>query len=46
MRTIAEKYLDEGKDEMIKMMIKNGSAIEEIARMTRLAVTRINELLK
>ncbi len=36
----------EGEAKLIKMMINNGSSIEEVARMTRLSVTRINELLK
>ncbi|HJD57293.1 MAG TPA: transposase, partial [Rickettsia endosymbiont of Sericostoma sp. HW-2014] len=36
----------EGEAKLIKMMINNGSSIEEIARMTRLSITRINELLK
>ncbi len=35
-----------GKADMIKMMIKNGHSVEEIAKMTRLSVTKINELLK
>ncbi|MCC8398190.1 MAG: Rpn family recombination-promoting nuclease/putative transposase [Rickettsia endosymbiont of Labidopullus appendiculatus] len=35
-----------GEAELIKMMIKNGNSIEEVARMTRLSITRINELLK
>jgi predicted transposase/invertase (TIGR01784 family) len=35
-----------GEAKLIKMMINNGSSIEEVARMTRLSVTRINELLK
>jgi predicted transposase/invertase (TIGR01784 family) len=35
-----------GEAKLIKMMIKNGNSIEEVARMTRLSVTRINELLK
>ncbi|MDN3030967.1 MAG: Rpn family recombination-promoting nuclease/putative transposase [Candidatus Tisiphia sp.] len=35
-----------GEANLIKMMINNGSSIEEVARMTRLSVTRINELLK
>ncbi len=50
MKTVAEKYIDEGKAEgkaeVIKMMINNGSAIEEISRLTKLSVTKINELLK
>ncbi|MDN3030072.1 MAG: Rpn family recombination-promoting nuclease/putative transposase [Candidatus Tisiphia sp.] len=36
----------EGEAKLIKMMINNGSSIEEVARMTRLSITRINELLK
>ncbi|UCM85393.1 MAG: Rpn family recombination-promoting nuclease/putative transposase [Rickettsia endosymbiont of Culicoides impunctatus] len=35
-----------GEAKLIKMMIKSGNSIEEVARMTRLSVTRINELLK
>ncbi len=35
-----------GKADMIKMLIKNGHSVEEIAKMTRLSVTKINELLK
>ncbi|KAJ6625043.1 Recombination-promoting nuclease pSLT051 [Pseudolycoriella hygida] len=35
-----------GEAKLIKMMIKNGNSIEEVARMTRLSITRINELLK
>mgnify|MGYP006318134987 CR=1 FL=1 len=35
-----------GEAKLIQMMIKNGSSIEEIARMTRLSITKINELLK
>ncbi|MCC8398113.1 MAG: hypothetical protein LN569_02230 [Rickettsia endosymbiont of Labidopullus appendiculatus] len=35
-----------GEAKLIKMMINNGSSIEEVARMTRLSITRINELLK
>ncbi|MCC8371902.1 MAG: Rpn family recombination-promoting nuclease/putative transposase [Rickettsia endosymbiont of Pseudomimeciton antennatum] len=35
-----------GEAKLIKMMIKNGNSIEEIARMTRLSITKINELLK
>ncbi|MDN3030275.1 MAG: Rpn family recombination-promoting nuclease/putative transposase [Candidatus Tisiphia sp.] len=37
---------DEGEAKLIKMMINNGNSIEEVARMTRLSITRINELLK
>jgi predicted transposase/invertase (TIGR01784 family) len=37
---------EEGKAKLIKMMIENGSSIEEIAKMTGLAITRINELLE
>ncbi|WP_375334028.1 Rpn family recombination-promoting nuclease/putative transposase [Candidatus Tisiphia endosymbiont of Xenochironomus xenolabis] len=36
----------EGEAKLIKMMIKNGNSIEEVARMTRLSIARINELLK
>ncbi len=36
----------EGEAKLIKMMINNGNSIEEVARMTRLSITRINELLK
>ncbi|OZG31451.1 transposase [Rickettsia endosymbiont of Culicoides newsteadi] len=36
----------EGETKLIKMMINNGNSIEEVARMTRLSITRINELLK
>ncbi|WP_341748625.1 Rpn family recombination-promoting nuclease/putative transposase [Candidatus Tisiphia endosymbiont of Sialis lutaria] len=35
-----------GEAKLIKMMINNGNSIEEVARMTRLSITRINELLK
>jgi predicted transposase/invertase (TIGR01784 family) len=42
----AVKWKAEGKAEMIKMMINNGSSIEEISRLTKLSVTKINELLK
>ncbi|MCC8371828.1 MAG: hypothetical protein LN568_03660 [Rickettsia endosymbiont of Pseudomimeciton antennatum] len=35
-----------GEGKLIKMMIKNGNSIEEIARITRLPITKINELLK
>ncbi|UCM85891.1 MAG: Rpn family recombination-promoting nuclease/putative transposase [Rickettsia endosymbiont of Culicoides impunctatus] len=35
-----------GEAKLIKMMIKNGNSIEEVARMTRLSIARINELLK
>ncbi|UCM85884.1 MAG: hypothetical protein LF885_01040 [Rickettsia endosymbiont of Culicoides impunctatus] len=34
-----------GEAKLIKMMIKNGTSIEEIARITRLSITKINELL-
>jgi predicted transposase/invertase (TIGR01784 family) len=58
MKTIAQKYIEEGEArgeargktegqaELVRIMIKNGSSIEEIARMTRLSITKINELLK
>ncbi|MCC8398249.1 MAG: Rpn family recombination-promoting nuclease/putative transposase [Rickettsia endosymbiont of Labidopullus appendiculatus] len=50
MPSIAQVWKEEGiqigKAELIKMMIKNGNSIEEVARMTRLSITRINELLK
>ncbi|WP_425360182.1 MULTISPECIES: Rpn family recombination-promoting nuclease/putative transposase [unclassified Candidatus Tisiphia] len=36
----------EGKAELIKMMIENGSSIEEVAKITKLSVAKINELLK
>ncbi|MDN3030157.1 MAG: Rpn family recombination-promoting nuclease/putative transposase [Candidatus Tisiphia sp.] len=36
----------EGEAKLIKMMINNGNSIDEVARMTRLSITRINELLK
>ncbi|MCC8483070.1 MAG: transposase [Rickettsia endosymbiont of Labidopullus appendiculatus] len=36
----------EGEAKLIKMMINNGNSIEEVARMTRLSITKINELLK
>lgn len=47
----AEEYLiktskAEGKAELVRLMIKNGSSIEEIARMTKLSITEINELFK
>jgi predicted transposase YdaD len=35
-----------GEAKLIKMMIENGSSIEEIARMTKLSIAKINELLK
>ncbi|WP_425360655.1 MULTISPECIES: Rpn family recombination-promoting nuclease/putative transposase [unclassified Candidatus Tisiphia] len=35
-----------GEAKLIKMMINNGSSIEEIARITGLSITKINELLK
>jgi predicted transposase/invertase (TIGR01784 family) len=35
-----------GEAKLIKMMIKNGNSIDEVARMTRLSIARINELLK
>ncbi|MCC8397759.1 MAG: Rpn family recombination-promoting nuclease/putative transposase [Rickettsia endosymbiont of Labidopullus appendiculatus] len=41
-----DKAREEGKSELIKMMIKNGSSVEEIARMTKLSIAKINELLK
>jgi uncharacterized protein YqeY len=50
MKTIAQKYIEEGEArgeaKLIQIMIKNGSSVEEIARMTRLSITKINELLK
>ncbi|WP_341750378.1 Rpn family recombination-promoting nuclease/putative transposase [Candidatus Tisiphia endosymbiont of Sialis lutaria] len=36
----------EGKAELIKMMIENGSSIEEVAEITKLSVAKITELLK
>ncbi len=36
----------EGEAKLIKMMINNGSSIEEVARITGLSITKINELLK
>ncbi len=56
MRTIAEKYIDEdiaqgiqigeakGKAKIIKMMLKAGSSIEIISKMTGLSVTEIRSL--
>ncbi|WP_341756318.1 MULTISPECIES: Rpn family recombination-promoting nuclease/putative transposase [unclassified Candidatus Tisiphia] len=35
-----------GEAKLIKMMISNGSSIEEVARMTGLSITKINDLLK
>ncbi|HJD57199.1 MAG TPA: transposase, partial [Rickettsia endosymbiont of Sericostoma sp. HW-2014] len=35
-----------GEAKLIKMMINNGSSIEEVARITGLSITKINELLK
>lgn len=54
MRTIAQKYIEEGEvrgiqigeARLVKTMRDNGSSIEEIARMTRLSVAKIRELLK
>ncbi|WP_250311483.1 Rpn family recombination-promoting nuclease/putative transposase [Rickettsia endosymbiont of Oedothorax gibbosus] len=36
----------EGEAKLIKMMINNGSSIEEVVRITGLSITKINELLK
>ena len=36
----------EGEAKLIKMMINNGNSIEEVARITGLSITKINELLK
>ena len=35
-----------GEAKLIKMMINNGSSIEEVARITGLSITKIKELLK
>ncbi|WP_250311324.1 Rpn family recombination-promoting nuclease/putative transposase [Rickettsia endosymbiont of Oedothorax gibbosus] len=35
-----------GEAKLIKMMINNGSSIEEVAKITGLSITKINELLK
>ncbi|WP_341748515.1 Rpn family recombination-promoting nuclease/putative transposase [Candidatus Tisiphia endosymbiont of Sialis lutaria] len=35
-----------GEAKLIKMMINNGNSIEEVARITGLSITKINELLK
>lgn len=35
-----------GEARLVKTMIKNGSSIEEISRMTKLSITKIRELLK
>ncbi|UCM86255.1 MAG: hypothetical protein LF885_03330 [Rickettsia endosymbiont of Culicoides impunctatus] len=35
-----------GEAKLIKMMINNGSSIEEVVRITGLSITKINELLK
>ncbi len=35
-----------GEAKLIKMMINNGSSIEEVARITGLSITKINELLE
>ncbi|WP_250311074.1 Rpn family recombination-promoting nuclease/putative transposase [Rickettsia endosymbiont of Oedothorax gibbosus] len=36
----------EGEAKLIKMMINNGSSIEEVAKITGLSITKINELLE
>lgn len=50
MRTIAQKYIEEGeargKAELVHMMIANGVSIENISKMTKLSIVKINELLK
>ena len=70
MRTIAQKYIDEGKAEgvklgkaegvklgeakgvklgeakLVKTMLSNGVSIENISKMTKLSIAKINELLK
>ncbi len=35
-----------GEAKLIKMMIENGSSIEEVAKITKLSVAKITELLK
>ncbi|WP_425362530.1 Rpn family recombination-promoting nuclease/putative transposase [Candidatus Tisiphia endosymbiont of Hybos culiciformis] len=35
-----------GEAKLIKMMIENGSSIEEVAKITSLSITRINQLLE
>ncbi|XVN43537.1 MAG: hypothetical protein RCG15_04600 [Candidatus Rickettsia vulgarisii] len=46
MRTIAQKYIDEGETKLVKTMIANGVSIEQIAKMTKMSIARINEVLK
>ncbi|MCC8484137.1 MAG: transposase, partial [Rickettsia endosymbiont of Labidopullus appendiculatus] len=50
MPSIAQVWKEEGiqigEAKLIKMMINNGSSIEEVARITGLSITKINELLK
>lgn len=50
MRTIAQKYIEEveakGEAKLLKMMLINGNFVEEIARITKLPVSSILELLK
>ena len=58
MRTVAHKYIEEGrikgkaegksegKAELLKTMITNGNSIEEVARITKLSVASIQQLLK
>jgi predicted transposase/invertase (TIGR01784 family) len=58
MRTVAQKYIAEGKNKgiqigetrgearLLKMMLTNGNSIEEIAKITNLSVTRIQALLE
>lgn len=41
-----EKGIQIGKAKLIKIMIENGNSIEAVAKITRLSITRINELLK
>ncbi len=54
MRTVAQKYIDEGEAKgiqigevkLIKMLMSKGISVNEIAKMTGLSISKINELLK
>lgn len=41
-----EEGIQIGEAKLIKMMIENGSSIEEVSKITSLSITRINELLE
>ncbi|MFU7500567.1 MAG: hypothetical protein ACJBCI_02560 [Candidatus Tisiphia sp.] len=46
MGSLAQHWEQIGEARLVKTMIKSGSSIEEISRMTKLSITKIRELLK